>query len=153
MKLNLIEKLIGSGLFTGFIPKASGTFASFIALIIFLIPGFENPTLLMLVISILIVVGVRIADKFESIYGKDPRQFTLDEFIGMWITLLFIPKKIWFLIPAFIVWRFLDIIKLYPAKKIETIKGGWGVILDDVVLGLYSFMIIQISIHLINRLT
>lgn len=153
MKLNLIEKIIGSGLCTGFIPKASGTFASLVALLIFLIPGFENPTLLMLVISVLIVIGVRIADKFESIYGKDPRQFTLDEFIGMWITLLFIPKKIWFLIPAFIVWRFLDIVKLYPAKKIETIKGGWGVMLDDVILGLYSFMIIQICIHLINRLT
>ena len=153
MKLNLIEKLIGSGLFTGFIPIASGTFASFVALLIFLIPGFENPTILMLVISVLIVIGVRIADKFESIYGKDPKQFTLDEFIGMWITLLFIPKKIWFLIPAFLIWRLMDIIKLYPAKKIETIKGGWGVILDDVLLGLYSFMIIQISINIINRLT
>ncbi len=153
MKLNLIEKVIGSGLFTGFIPIASGTFASFVALLIFLIPGFENPTILMLVISVLIVIGVRIADKFESIYGKDPKQFTLDEFIGMWITLLFIPKKIWFLIPAFLIWRLMDIIKLYPAKKIETIKGGWGVILDDVLLGLYSFMIIQISINIINRLT
>lgn len=153
MKLNLIEKIIGSGLFTGFIPIASGTFASFVALLIFLIPGFENPTILMLVISVLIVIGVRIADKFESIYGKDPKQFTLDEFIGMWITLLFIPKKIWFLIPAFLIWRLLDIIKLFPAKKIETIKGGWGVILDDVILGLYSFVIIQISIHIINRLT
>ncbi len=153
MKLNLIEKLIGSGLFTGFIPIASGTFASFVALLIFLIPGFENPTILMLVISVLIVIGVRIADKFESTYGKDPKQFTLDEFIGMWITLLFIPKKIWFLIPAFLIWRLMDIIKLYPAKKIETIKGGWGVILDDVLLGLYSFMIIQISINIINRLT
>jgi phosphatidylglycerophosphatase A len=153
LKLNLIEKVIGSGLFTGFIPIASGTFASFVALLIFLIPGFENPTILMLVISVLIVIGVRIADKFESIYGKDPKQFTLDEFIGMWITLLFIPKKIWFLIPAFLIWRLMDIIKLYPAKKIETIKGGWGVILDDVLLGLYSFMIIQISINIINRLT
>jgi phosphatidylglycerophosphatase A len=153
LKLNLIEKIIGSGLFTGFIPIASGTFASFVALLIFLIPGFENPTILMLVISVLIVIGVRIADKFESIYGKDPKQFTLDEFIGMWITLLFIPKKIWFLIPAFLIWRLLDIIKLFPAKKIETIKGGWGVILDDVILGLYSFVIIQISIHIINRLT
>ena len=153
MKLNLIEKLIGSGLFTGVIPKASGTFASFIALLIFLIPGFENPTILMIVISFSIVIGVGIADKFESIYGKDPKQFTLDEFIGMWITLLFIPKKIWFLIPAFLVWRLLDIIKLFPAKKIETIKGGWGVILDDVILGIYSFIIIQTTIHIINRIT
>ncbi|NMB82664.1 MAG: phosphatidylglycerophosphatase A [Ignavibacteria bacterium] len=153
MKINPIDKIIGSGFYTGFIPKASGTFASVLAFIIFLIPGFENPTFLMFLISVSIVVGVKIANKFEAEYGKDPYQFTLDEFIGSWITLLFIPKKIWFLIPAFIVWRLLDIYKPFPAKKFESIKGGWGVILDDVVSGIYSFIIIQLSIHLINRLT
>lgn len=153
MKINPVEKIIGSGFYTGFIPKASGTFASALAFVIFLIPGFENPTFLMLLISMSIVIGVKIADKFESEYGKDPHQFTLDEFIGSWITLLFIPKKIWFLIPAFILWRLFDIYKPFPAKNVELIKGGWGVILDDVVSGIYSFIIIQLSFHLINRLT
>lgn len=153
MKINPIEKFIGSGFYTGFIPKASGTFASLLAFLIFLIPGFENPTFLMVTISISIVVGVKIANKFEKVYGKDPHQFTLDEFIGSWITLLFIQKKIWFLIPAFILWRLLDIYKPFPAKKFESINGGWGVVLDDIVSGIYSFVIIQISVHLINRLT
>ncbi len=151
MKLNQIEKFIGSGFYTGFIPKASGTFASLIALLLFLIPGFENPSILIFLISIAIVAGVRIANKFESVYGKDPSQFTLDEFIGTWITLLFIPKKIWYLVPAFILWRFLDIVKPFPANKLESLKGGWGVVLDDVMAGIYSFMIVQIAIHLINR--
>lgn len=151
MKINQIEKLIGSGFYTGFLPKASGTFASLLAFLFFLIPGFENPTLLIFIISLSIVSGIKIANKFESVYGKDPSQFTLDEFIGTWITFLFIPKKIWYLVPAFILWRLLDILKPFPVKKLESIKGGWGVVLDDVMAGIYSFMIIQITIHLINR--
>ncbi len=153
MKINLIEKIIGSGFYTGYIPKASGTFASVLALLLFLIPGFENPTFLMFLISVSIVTGVPIATKFENIYGKDPSQYTFDEFIGTWITMLFIPKKIWVILPAFVLWRLMDIYKPFPAKQLESIKGGWGVILDDVVSGLYSFIIVQLTIHIINRLT
>lgn len=152
MKLNQIEKILGSGFYTGYFHKASGTVASALAYLLFLIPGFENPTILMFIISVSIVIGVRIADKFEVVYGKDPSQFTLDEFIGSWISLLFIPKKIWILLTAFIIWRLLDIFKPFPARKLESIKGGWGVILDDVVSGIYTFIIIQVTIHLINRL-
>ena len=152
MKINLIEKVIGSGFYTGYIPKASGTFASLLAYIIFLIPGFENPTFLMLLISVSIVIGVKIADKFESIYGKDPSQFTFDEFIGSWISLLFLPKKVWYIIPAFFIWRLLDIYKPFPANYFEKLKGGWGVILDDVISGIYTFILIQLLNHFIVRL-
>ncbi len=152
MKINFLEKLLGSGLYTGFIPKASGTFGSFAALLIFLIPGFENPSLMIFLISLFILIGVPIAVKFESVYGEDPAEYTLDEFIGMWITLLFIPKKIWFILLAFLIWRVLDILKPFPAGKLESVKNGWGVILDDVMAGIYSFMIIQIIIYVYNSL-
>lgn len=149
--MNQLEKILGSGLYSGYIKTASGTFASLVALFIFLIPGFENPTLMIFVISVCIVAGVPIADKFEKEYGKDPSQFTLDEFIGTWITFLFLPKKIWYLIPAFLIWRALDIFKPFPARRLENINGGWGVILDDVAAGIYSFMAMQIIIYLLNR--
>jgi phosphatidylglycerophosphatase A len=152
VKINFLEKLLGSGLYTGFIPKASGTFGSFAALLIFLIPGFENPSLMIFLISLFILIGVPIAVKFESVYGEDPAEYTLDEFIGMWITLLFIPKKIWFILLAFLIWRVLDILKPFPAGKLESVKNGWGVILDDVMAGIYSFMIIQIIIYVYNSL-
>lgn len=150
MKINFLEKLLGSGLYTGFMPKASGTFGSFAALLIFLIPGFENPSLMIFLISLFILIGVPIAVKFEAVYGEDPAEYTLDEFIGMWITLLFIPKKIWFILLAFLIWRALDILKPFPAGKLESVKNGWGVILDDVMAGIYSFMIIQIIIYVYN---
>lgn len=152
MKLNLIEKIIGSGFLTGYVRIGSGTVASLIALFIFLIPGFENPTLMMLIISICIVMGIKLGDKFETIYGKDPSEFTLDEFIGTWIAFLFLPKKIWFIIPTFLIWRLLDIIKPFPANRVERIKGGWGIILDDIISALYTFLIVQTTIHFFNRI-
>ena len=150
MKINSVEKLIGSGFYTGYLPKMSGSYASFVALLLFLIPGFENPSLMIFLISFCILIGVPIAVKFEGVYGEDPAEYTLDEFIGMWITLLFIPKKVWFLLLAFIIWRIFDIIKPYPARKLESVKNGWGVILDDVMAGIYSFMTIQVIIYLYN---
>lgn len=152
MRINFIEKLFGSGFYTGFLPTAPGTYGSLAALIIYLLPGFENPSLMILMISLFILIGTPIADKFESLYGKDPAQFTIDEFVGMWITLLFIPKKIWWILLAFFIWRALDIVKPFPARKLESVKGGWGVMLDDIVAGIYSFISVHLIIYLFNYL-
>ena len=101
-------------------------------------------------ITLAILLGVPIANKFETQYGKDPKQCTVDEFVGMWITLLFMPRKIWWLALAFIIWRFMDIVKPYPIKKLEKIKGGWGVMLDDILAGVLSFISIQLIIYFFN---
>lgn len=150
MKLNFIEKILGSGFYTGYSKKASGTVASLIATIIYLIPGFENPTLMLLLISFFISVGKDIATKFENIYGKDPKECTIDEFIGTWISFLFLPKKIWYIVAAFFIWRLLDIYKPFPANHAEKIKGGWGILLDDIIAGFYTFLIMHLIIMLIN---
>lgn len=144
--------MIGSGLFTGYVPIASGTFASLAALVIYLVPGFDTPSILIFLITLSILVGVPIATKFETLYGKDPKQCTVDEFVGMWITLLFLPKKIWWLALAFIIWRFMDIVKPFPVKQLEKVKGGWGVMLDDIMAGVYSFIFIQLIIYFFNMI-
>ena len=150
MKLTIIEKIIGSGLFTGYFPYASGTVGSFAAVLIYLIPGFENPTVMLFFISFFTAIGIPISTKFEKIYGKDPSQCTIDEMVGMWISLLFVPKKIWFIIITFLIWRLLDIIKPFPARWIEKIKGGIGIMLDDIIAGIYTLILIHIIIFLIN---
>ena len=153
MKLNFVERIIGSGFFTGYLPKISGTWGSMLALIIILIPGMENPSLMIFMISLFIVIGVPIATKFEETYGKDPKQCTVDEVVGMWISLLFVPKKIWWFLLAFIIWRVMDIVKPFPARKFESIKGGWGIMLDDIMAGIYSFISVQLIIYAFNMLT
>jgi len=150
LKINLLERLLGSGFFSGYIPIAPGTFGSLVALALYLIPGFENPTILLTLISLFSIIGVYTGNKFEKVYGKDPAQCTIDEMVGMWITLLFIPKYIWYILIAFIIWRILDIIKPFPANIVEKIKGGWGIMLDDIVAGIYSLILVHIIIYFIN---
>ncbi len=152
MKLNFIEKLIGSGIYSGYFPFASGTVGSIVALAIYLIPGFENPALLLFFISFFLVVGIFIGNKFEEVYGKDPKQCTIDEFVGTWISLLFLPKKALFIAIAFIIWRVMDILKPFPARQVEKMKGGLGIMLDDVIAGIYSFLIVQMFIYFINKI-
>ena len=149
MKINFLERIIGSGLFSGYIPFAPGTFGSIVALSIYLIPGMENPTILLVLISLFSVIGIPIGTKFEALYGKDPKQCTIDEMVGMWITLLFIPKKIWFIILAFIIWRVLDIVKPFPANIAEKLEGGLGIMLDDIIAAIYALVISHIIINTI----
>jgi len=152
MKLNFIEKLIGSGFYSGFMPKAPGTYGSVVALLFYLIPGFENPTFLLTIITFFTIVGVGIGTKFESIYGKDPKQCTIDEMVGMWISLLFIPKKIWFIILAFVIWRVFDIYKPFPVNIAEKLNGGLGIMLDDIVAAIYTLIVTHIIIFILFRL-
>jgi phosphatidylglycerophosphatase A len=148
MNPNFVEKLLGSGFYSGYIPFAPGTFGSIVALLFYLIPGFENPTILLTIISLFSIVGISIGTKFESIYGKDPKQCTIDEMVGMWISLLLIPKKIWFIVIAFIIWRILDIVKPFPANVAEKIGGGLGIMLDDIIAAIYSLILTHLIIYL-----
>jgi len=70
-KINFIERILGSGFYTGYIPFASGTFGSLVALLIYAIPGFEKPEVLIPFIILFTLYGINIGNKFEDTYGKD----------------------------------------------------------------------------------
>ncbi len=139
-----LKRLLGSGFYTGYIPFAPGTFGSFAAVLFFLIPGFGNIYVNLPIIIMTFFAGIQLGNYFEVIYGKDPKQFTLDEFVGTWITFLFVPQNSIQFLVGFSIWRFLDIVKPYPANKLESLKGGLGIMIDDVVSGLYSLVIMII---------
>ena len=148
MKLNFSEKLIGSGFYTGYIPFASGTWGSLAALIIYLIPGFENPVIIIPAIVLFTILGIFTGNKFDVIYGKDPAECTVDEVVGMWISLLFLPKTFLVVTAAFISWRAFDIIKPAPARQLENLKGGIGIMMDDIVAGLYSLLLLHLILFI-----
>lgn len=139
-----LKIFLGSGMFSGYIPFAPGTFGSLFALVIYLIPGFDEYIIIIPAIIISFLVGLLLGNYFELLYGKDPKQFTLDEFVGTWIALLSLPHSFIEIIIIFIIWRFFDISKVYPANKLEALKGGLGIMMDDVVSGMYSLIIIYI---------
>jgi phosphatidylglycerophosphatase A len=150
LNINSFEKFIGSGFYTGYSPYISGTVGSFAALIIYLIPGFEELFVIIPAIIIFMVYGIYLGNKFEVEYGKDPSQCTVDEVVGMWISLVALPKSIGIIVSAFILWRFLDIIKPPPARNLERLKGGLGIMIDDVISGIYTLIIMHLVVYLFD---
>ncbi|MCU7495146.1 MAG: phosphatidylglycerophosphatase A [Ignavibacteria bacterium] len=150
MKNNFFLKILGSGFYTGYIPFAPGTFASLAALILYyLIPGFELPYVLIPMIVVFAAIGIKAGDRFEIMYGKkDPSQCTIDEVVGMWISLLFLPKRLNYVILSFIIWRIFDIIKPSPARNAEKLPGGLGIMLDDIIAAVYSCILVHLIIFL-----
>ena len=151
MKINFFEKLIGSGFLTGYSPVASGTVGSIAALLIYLIPGFEQLFIIIPAIILFLVYGIYLGDKFEAEYGKDPAQCTIDEIVGTWISLIALPKTTWIIVAAFLLWRILDIIKPAPARNLEKLKGGLGIMIDDVVSGIYTLIIMHLIVYLLGK--
>lgn len=151
MKINFFEKLIGSGFLTGYSPVASGTVGSIAALLIYLIPGFEQLFIIIPAIILFLVYGIYLGDKFEAEYGKDPAQCTIDEIVGTWISLIALPKTTWIIVSAFLLWRILDIIKPAPARNLEKLKGGLGIMIDDVVSGIYTLIIMHLIVYLLGK--
>ncbi len=148
MKINLFEKFIGSGFFTGYFPIASGTVGSAAAIVIYLIPGFEKLVVIIPATLVIIFYGIYIGTKFEAEYGKDPAQCTIDEVAGTWISLIALPKSIGIIIATFLLWRILDIIKPPPARNLERLKGGLGIMIDDVISGIYTLIIMHLVVYL-----
>ena len=151
IKLNFIEKLLGSGFYTGYIPIASGTFGTLAALFIYLLPGFENPYVIVPAIIVFFIYGVYVGNKFENVYGKDPSECTIDEVVGTWISYLLLPKTVGIIIITFFLWRALDIFKPYPARKLENLNGGLGIMIDDVVSGFYTLIIMHLVVYFFGK--
>ena len=143
---------IATGLGSGYFPVAPGTAGS--ALGLALVIAFRQTSLGPLGLAaslatfavLLFFVGVWSAGKAEKVFGRvDPGQVVIDEVAGQIITFIATPRVTWIgLIAGFILFRAFDIVKPFPARQAERFPGGWGIMLDDVVAGLYSLMVLVI---------
>ena len=131
----------------GFIYFAPGTFGSLFAILawyvfIDLFSIFYFTVLFLFVLSISFYFTDIYLDNYKK---KDPSEVIVDEFLGQSIPLLFIVNfNIYEVLIAFVTFRFFDIYKIYPINKIEDLKGAYGVILDDIVAGIYSLIILML---------
>ena len=146
--VGFFTKAFASGLFSGFSPIASGTVGSAVGLVFYAIPGFEQWYVLLPASLVILALGIRASDAMEKVYGHDPGEVTIDEVLGMWISLLFLPKTILIAVLAFFIFRILDIVKPYPARRFDNLHGGAGVMLDDVVSAIYTNLLLQLALYL-----
>ena len=151
MKKNYLHKFIGTGSGLGLIPFAPGTFGSLGGLLTgwIILEYSESPTIFLLsLIIIFFFLGVYCSNKLIPEWGKDPSRIVIDEVVGMWISMLFLPHNIGLLIAAFGCFRLFDIFKPLGIRKFESFPRGWGIMLDDVVAGFFANAVIQLFLIL-----
>lgn len=146
----LFHKLISTGLGIGYIGRGAGTAAAAVTCFFWYLFQFGSindsfliPSLITLAITI---VGILSSSKMEMEWGKDHNRVVIDEIAGMCITLLFVPRSITYIFVGFLLFRFFDIVKPMYIRRLESLKGGWGVMGDDVLAGIYSNIVLQIVI-------
>ncbi|MDH5719522.1 MAG: phosphatidylglycerophosphatase A [Spirochaetia bacterium] len=152
MKVEKLIEFIASGFYTGFLPHAPGTWGSLAAILISFILGYYFPDesgIFFIVLTFAVfTIGLFVSEKaaFES-GEKDPSWIVIDEFAGVFIIFCFVPAAIFYLAAGFILFRFFDIFKPWPLNIIQNLRGGWGIMLDDLLAGVYSVAILL----LLNR--
>ena len=143
---------IATGLGSGYFPLAPGTAGSALGLALVIAFRRTSLTPLWLGVSLaafaglLFLVGVWSAGKAERVFGRvDPSQVVIDEVVGQIITFVATPRVTWRgLLVGFILFRVFDIVKPFPARGAERIPGGWGIMMDDLIAGLYSLLVLVI---------
>ena len=146
-RAKLFHIIIASGFGSGFSPFAPGTAGALVAVIIWTVLFYVIPFNILLVVTSLLIVlftaaGIWSADKLESEWGKDPSKVVVDEMVGVWIALLAVPVgNVWYILFAFLLFRFFDIFKPLGIRKMEQLEGGIGVMADDILAGIYSCLL------------
>ena len=111
-------------------------------------PELQRGALILLSLAV-IAIGIPAATKVASAYGnKDPQNVIIDEVAGQWITLIAVPVAWKSLLVGFILFRGFDIFKPPPIRRIETLPGGFGIVLDDVAAGIYASIMMHLLLYL-----
>lgn len=142
-------KLIATSLGIGYIGKGAGTVAAIACCVCwyFAWAGGYPPVIAAVIITAAITfTGVWAGNMVEPLWGKDHQRVVIDEVAGMCISLLLIPVNLKYTLCALILFRFFDITKPLLIRRLEKLPGGWGVMADDVLAGIYANILLHIIV-------
>jgi phosphatidylglycerophosphatase A len=142
-----ISRLIATSLFTGHFPIGPGTVGSLLALALYRWTPAGRPGVLPGLVVAVFFIGVWASAETEKRYGHDAGIINVDEMAGMWISLLFLPFRLnhFWLLGAFFLFRFFDIVKPFPVNRAQNLPRGWGIMIDDVAAGLYANAVLRLA--------
>jgi len=142
---NYLIKLTATFFGIGFLPLIPGTFASLAGVVIYYFLWKSEPAFYA-ALFIITMIGFGVCGPAENVFNKkDPRCVVIDEVAGIMIAFILVPFT-W--VNAFVVFglfRFMDIVKPYPIRKLEKLPGSFGIMLDDIAAGLYANILFQIG--------
>jgi phosphatidylglycerophosphatase A len=141
--------VVATGLGSGYSPFAPGTAGSLVGLLLWW-PITWLPLAVQAGLVVLVsLVGVAAAGHVARAVGlEDPGCVVVDEVAGMWLTLLALPLTPWTAAAGFFLFRILDVVKPFPARRLEGLHGGWGIMADDLMVALYGNVLIRLALHL-----
>ncbi|MCB2184544.1 MAG: phosphatidylglycerophosphatase A [Desulfobulbaceae bacterium] len=137
---------LATGFYSGYLPKAPGTWGTLVAFPLHFLLIRLSPAAYSIALGIIFLVAVVSAGSAEKILDQgDPSIVVIDEIIGMLIGLIGAPAKALPLIIAFFIFRFFDILKPFPVGWVDShLHGGLGIVLDDVLAGIYTLICMKI---------
>ncbi|MEO6029895.1 MAG: phosphatidylglycerophosphatase A [Candidatus Binatia bacterium] len=140
--------LLASGAYVGYIPVASGTFGSLLALplLVALAGATWPPAITVALIVALSALAMPVCGRAGRVYGQaDSSRIVLDEICGMLIAGAFLPATLGTLGLAFLAFRLFDIVKPFPAGHFDRhVKNGFGVVADDLIAGIYANLVVRV---------
>ena len=142
------DQIFGTVLGLGHIPVVPATWTSLaVALAIWAI-GLDDPLAQSALLAVFVITGVPACGGLERRYGEDPRQATMDEAAGMTLSLIAVELTLVNVAVAFVLFRIFDVVKPFPARRFEDFGGGWGIMADDLMAGVYARAVLQIWVLL-----
>ena len=144
--MHTLIMFIATGCYSGYLPKAPGTWGSLVGLLLFFLLHTLSLEIYLAVIAGIFVIGTFAAGEAEKIMDhQDPGLVVIDEIVGMLITMIAVPATPLAMALGFILFRIFDILKPFPVNFFDQrFHGGLGIMLDDVMAGIYSLIILQI---------
>lgn len=148
--MKALSKIIASVFGIGYFPFAPGTLTSLVCVFLYklILHKMAWPYYLAL-LALLFIIGAWASEIQASLMKtEDPRCIVIDEAMGQFVALfLLIPK--WYLLGlGFVLFRALDILKPFVIKRAEKIPGGWGIMMDDVIAGLVTSILLNLYLIL-----
>ncbi len=140
-----IIRFLATGTYTGYLPLAPGTMGTLWGIPIFMAVK-DLPLLTWaVVLAISVCISIYLASRAQGIMGgKDPSGIVCDEISGFMVATFLVPFSLFNVIMTFLIFRFFDILKPYPVSLVDRyVGGGTGIVLDDVVAGIYTNMVVH----------
>lgn len=138
-----VSKAIATVCGIGYISKGAGSIASVVYCFVWILFPAGKLEWQLTALCIVLVIGIWSAGKVEKVWGHDSNRVVIDEIAGMMITLLLVPVNIRYGVAGLLLFRFFDIVKPLGIKNAERLHGGAGVMADDVVAGIYAWIVLQ----------
>lgn len=147
---NALARWVATGFGSGYSPIAPGTAGSAVGLLLYW-PLARLPLAAQVAATLLVFsAGVAAASHLASRLGvEDPGVVVVDEVVGMWVTMLFLPLTPLSALIGFFAFRAMDILKPFPARQLEHLHGGWGIMADDLMAGVYANLLVRIALFVV----